>query len=790
MPDTAPSRLVSLTTPTVLNLDEERVQAIFSASVSDPDGVRQVTVYYDRPLAAQYGPYDFQIIHGYGNDWADGSHSYTAQILPHNIAGTVNITHVQIEDNLGNKTIVSAQELRNLGVDTSITVRSTSADTTAPTLTTLEIPDRVDLANGHGVASFSAAALDANEIDSVAIWFDRNMSYSFGTGPNPSFYTFPLTGIYGSSSNDWSDGNSSQNILISTENLPGTVGITRVVVSDLYGNARTYSASELRAMGFDTSFDLISGAAPTLTTYVADLPDTITIREGQNVDVALNFVGMTNHWVNYSYYTSTSGGTASSADIGAVSGSGSMSVSSSFPSNYNRSFTISATRDGIQENTETAYLVVELGGNMTFADGTRTQVVEIRIADDNRTAGGAGNDILYGTSAAESLTGSAGNDSYHVTAGDRVIETANGGIDTVYSNFSRALEANVENLVLTGTASINATGNALANRLTGNAGANVLNGGTGADTMTGGAGNDTYIVDNARDTVVEGWNGGTDTVRSTVGWTLGANFENLILLGGSSLNATGNALANRLTGNAGGNLLDGGAGADTMAGGAGNDTYVVDNAGDRLIEGLNGGTDTVRSTVSLVLGANLENLTLLGGGINGTGNGLANRLTGNGANNTLSGNGGNDTIAGGAGHDLIDGGIGNDVIVGGAGNDRIIGSLGADRLTGSLGADIFVFRSLGDSTMAVSGRDTITDFSFGQGDRIDLTAIDARSGMAGNQAFTFIGGNAFSGAAGELSARAVAGGTLISGDVNGDRVADFAILLDDPLTLGANAFLL
>ena len=122
--------------------------------------------------------------------------------------------------------------------------------------------------------------------------------------------------------------------------------------------------------------------------------------------------------------------------------------------------------------------------------------------------------------------------------------------------------------------------------------------------------------------------------------------------------------------------------------------------------------------------------------------------------------------------------------------DRIIGSLGADRLTGSLGADIFVFRSLGDSTMAVSGRDTITDFSFGQGDRIDLTAIDARSGMAGNQAFTFIGGNAFSGAAGELSARAVAGGTLISGDVNGDRVADFAILLDDPLTLGANAFLL
>jgi Ca2+-binding RTX toxin-like protein len=148
---------------------------------------------------------------------------------------------------------------------------------------------------------------------------------------------------------------------------------------------------------------------------------------------------------------------------------------------------------------------------------------------------------------------------------------------------------------LTGSATINAIGNALDNTLLGNAADNRLDGGLGIDRLAGGLGNDTYVVDNGSDVIVENANSGIDSVESSISWTLGGELENLTLTGSTASNGTGNALNNVLKGNSAGNslsaaagndTLDGGAGADTLTGGIGNDTYVLGRgyAADTVVE--------------------------------------------------------------------------------------------------------------------------------------------------------------------------------------------------------------
>jgi Ca2+-binding RTX toxin-like protein len=137
-----------------------------------------------------------------------------------------------------------------------------------------------------------------------------------------------------------------------------------------------------------------------------------------------------------------------------------------------------------------------------------------------------------------------------------------------------ATSTNIENLDLTGTGNINGTGNAGNNRITGNSGNNILNGGLGNDTLIGGLGNDIYVVDTTTDTITELATQGTDTIQSSVTYSIATstNIENLDLTGTGNINGTGNAGNNRITGNSGNNILNGDLGNDTLAGNTGNDT--------------------------------------------------------------------------------------------------------------------------------------------------------------------------------------------------------------------------
>ena len=111
-------------------------------------------------------------------------------------------------------------------------------------------------------------------------------------------------------------------------------------------------------------------------------------------------------------------------------------------------------------------------------------------------------------------------------------------------------------------------------------------------------------------------------------------------------------------------------------------------------------------------------------------------------------------------------------------------------MTGGKGADVFLYNHVSESKVAEAARDTIYDFLGKEGDRIDLFGIDASTKTSGDQAFAFLGTGVFTGKAGELRYEKTASDTYIYADTNGDKKADFAIHLDDALTLSKGYFVL
>lgn len=300
------------------------------------------------------------------------------------------------------------------------------------------------------------------------------------------------------------------------------------------------------------------------------------------------------------------------------------------------------------------------------------------LAGNDYIEGRNGNDTIIGGLGKDIMKGGLGNDVYYVdNLGDQVIENENEGNDTINTSVSYELPDNVENLILIGSGDINGRGNGLDNIITGNDGNNILDGNSGTNTLKGGKGDDTYIINssNANDIIIENTGEGTDTVKSSITYTLSsANIENLILTGENDINGTGNSLDNYIKGNiknnilyggAGNDILYGGRGNDTLYGGTGDDTYIIDTENAQIIENSNEGNDTVITNINYTLVNNVENLILSGTeGIIGTGNNLNNTITGNNLNNTFFGGKGNDTLKGGSGADtyLFNLGDGQDII--------------------------------------------------------------------------------------------------------------------------------
>jgi Ca2+-binding RTX toxin-like protein len=408
--------------------------------------------------------------------------------------------------------------------------------------------------------------------------------------------------------------------------------------------------------------------------------------------------------------------------------------------------------DNSSEDRVYSSLTLTLGANLEelyltgndAINGTGNALDNVIVGNDanNVLSGGDGNDRLTGDSGSDTLNGGAGNDFYFVDADDTINEDPDSGTDSISSVVTWTLGTHLENLYLWGAEAINGIGNELDNIIRGNVSRNILFGGAGndtliglgeSDTLNGGTGDDTYVV-RAGDVINEDVDAGIDTVESKISFTLGANLENLTLYKNPQspespspqddpLNGTGNELNNIITGNNASNSLFGGfgddilyggdgddeltgeGGNDILNGGNGNDLYLIysdTDANDTIIEGANGGTDTVLSAVSLTLSANVENLTLFATSSIDMMTGVGNDL--------------NNEIRGSFSHDTLRGKKGNDTLLGAEGNDRLIGGIGEDTLTGSAGVDRFYrWRSN-------TGVDTITDFQVGE----DLLCFSAR----------------------------------------------------------------
>jgi trimeric autotransporter adhesin len=478
-----------------------------------------------------------------------------------------------------------------------------------------------------------------------------------------------LSGLAG---NDILDGG------LSTDTLIGGTGDDLYVISDptdivvevLNEGNDTVRANSTYTLGANLETLILVSGAGSINGFGNSASNTITGNEGNNLLDGLVGADQLSGGIGDDTYIVDN----SSDAVVEAAGAGTDTVQSTV--NYT-----------LGDNTEILILTpgaVNISGTGNAFDntiiGNESNSTLSGAAGNDTLTDGLGNDTLDGGVGVDIMTGGAGNDTYVVDVLGDIVNESNateGTADTVRSGINYTLGANLENLELTGSAAIG-VGNILGNTITGNTLGNTLDGGAGIDTLIGGGGDDIYVSVNAgEDTLIEAANAGTDIVNSLTSYSLGANLENLNLIGVGDLVGSGNTLENTITGNEGNNTLDGFGGADRLIGGLGSDTYVVDNLGDAVVEDTSGGiADTVQSSIAYTLGANLENLRLTGSdNIDGGGNAVNNTIIGNDGNNSLDGSAGNDSLIGALGNDtyVVDstGDVVSETVALGGGNDQV-----------------------------------------------------------------------------------------------------------------------
>ena len=795
--DTKAPILKSLTLPATVDLSAGQKTISFAATVTDDNsGVNRVDVYLDKNLSTTSGTTS--------SFYLGGSGSASTTVQKYSQSGTFNISYVDVSDVVGNSKTYSAADLAALGIKTSFDVVG-GGDTKPPVLTALTFPDKIDVTTAAQTVKFLANVTDDNSgVSVVSVNFDK-----------------PLTTANYSASSNLSLGSSgSTSQIVQKYSQTGTFNISSVFVSDVMGNSKSYTPTELTALGIKTSFEVVGlgldTKAPVLTKLT--FPDKIDVSSGKTSTAVFSATvtddnsGVNSVVVNfdkslstdsYPYYGSTGGlylagaykndspvvkptpSAGGTFNISSVSVSDVAGNAKTYLPSELTTLGIKTSFNVVTDTTAPVLKGLTLPSTINVSAGTKAAIFAANVTDDSSgiriidvfldknistTSGVASNKLSLGSSGSTTQTVQPYTLAGKFNVSSIYVEDIVGNGKTYSASDLTTLGIKTSFDVANNSdntppvfASATVNGNSIVMAYTDANSLNVISAPTSAfSVMTGGVANPVKTVS-------------VDAATNKITLVL----TNPVTSGQVVSVAYADATTSNDT-----NAIQDVAGNDAASLAA----YTIGSVG--------AGKTPVIPTISIITGTDGNDKLVGTAAANSISGGLGNDIISGGLGNDvikggvgddilLSGNEGDDSIEGNDGADTLNGNTGNDTLNGGAGIDKLNGGAGKDVLTGGADADTFVFATAtaaGDST-------TITDFTT-KVDKIDLSAIDANAVVANDQAFTLLvaGATAFT-AAGQLRYNATTNTLDGNTDANFATV-EFSVVLTGVAAVAATDFVL